>query len=293
MLDDAAPVLVLAQEIVDVERRLAEELVAALGLEHQQLALDGADGRGRDIAVFRLQIRGVVRDQRQRRAQVFEIEEEQALFVGDAEDDVQHAFLRVVEIEQTREQQRPHLRNRRAHRMALLAENIPERHGKAVWLIGEADLLRALDEGRLGVAGLREAGEIALHIRKEDGGARIGKALGEALQGDGLAAAGRAGNQPVTVAEGQGQVAIGEVLRAFTAGATDGAYENFARGGVGIVGHVQRGLRENHVSSCENLYHPPRLRISRRFSRAPPCRAPPLANASWRAKFDDEEGNRE
>ena len=50
-VDDAAPVAVGAHQVLDVERRLAEELVALLVLEHEELALDRADGGLRDVAV--------------------------------------------------------------------------------------------------------------------------------------------------------------------------------------------------------------------------------------------------
>jgi len=42
---------------------------------------------------------GIVRDVLQHGAQIFEIEKEQAVFVGDLENDVEHAFLRVVQLE--------------------------------------------------------------------------------------------------------------------------------------------------------------------------------------------------
>ena len=42
----------ILQEVVDVERGLAEELVGALLLEHKQAALHNADGGGRDVAVL-------------------------------------------------------------------------------------------------------------------------------------------------------------------------------------------------------------------------------------------------
>src|SRR5512139_116387 len=51
-IDHAALVAVRANEIIYFQRRLAEELVAALRLQHKQLALDGADARRRDIPVF-------------------------------------------------------------------------------------------------------------------------------------------------------------------------------------------------------------------------------------------------
>ena len=61
--------------------------------------------------------------------QVLEIDQRQLLVVGDLEGDVEHAFLRLAQIHQPRQQQRPELRDRRADRMALLAEQIPEDHG--------------------------------------------------------------------------------------------------------------------------------------------------------------------
>ena len=41
------------QQVVDVERGQAEELIGSLSLQLQQRALDGADGSSGDIAVFR------------------------------------------------------------------------------------------------------------------------------------------------------------------------------------------------------------------------------------------------
>ena len=57
-IDDAVAVGIGLDEVVDVERGLAEELVGALLLEHQQAALDDADGCRRDIAVLAPQFRG-------------------------------------------------------------------------------------------------------------------------------------------------------------------------------------------------------------------------------------------
>jgi len=53
---DHALVAVGLEQIVEVERRLAEELVAALLLEREQAALDGADAGGRDVAVRRFEL---------------------------------------------------------------------------------------------------------------------------------------------------------------------------------------------------------------------------------------------
>ena len=53
-VDDAAAVAVDLQQVVDVERGFAEELVAALLLERDQTALDRADAGGGDVAVLGL-----------------------------------------------------------------------------------------------------------------------------------------------------------------------------------------------------------------------------------------------
>jgi hypothetical protein len=125
----------------------------------------------------------------------------QLLLVGDAEGDVEHAFLRVVEIEQAGQQQRPHLGDGGADRVALLAENVPEHGGELIGLVFHADLLGALDEGRLGVAGRRDPREVALDVGGEDRHAVAGKTLRHHLQAHGLAGTGRAGHQAVAVGE--------------------------------------------------------------------------------------------
>ena len=77
----------------------------ALLLERQQAALDRADARGRHVAVVGLQLLRVIADVLQHRAQVLQVEQQQAVVVGDLEDERQHARLRFVEIEHPRQQQ--------------------------------------------------------------------------------------------------------------------------------------------------------------------------------------------
>jgi hypothetical protein len=76
-------------EVGDVEHRLAEELVAALRVDLHQAALDRADARRADVAVAGLVLRRVVGDVLQHRAQVLEVEQEQAVVVGDLEDELE------------------------------------------------------------------------------------------------------------------------------------------------------------------------------------------------------------
>jgi ribosomal protein S28E/S33 len=103
-------------------------MVRALGLQGQQLALDRADGGGRDVAVLGADLVGMVGDVFQRRLKVLQVQQQQAVLVGDVEGDVQHAFLGVVQLQQARQEQRAHLGDGRADRMAFLAEQVPEHH---------------------------------------------------------------------------------------------------------------------------------------------------------------------
>ena len=63
--------------------------------------------------------------------------------------------------------------------------------------------LGALHQRFLGLARGADAGEIALDVGGEHRHAGLRKAFGQHLQRDGLAGAGRAGDQPVAVAEPQ------------------------------------------------------------------------------------------
>ncbi len=87
--------------------------------------------RRRDVAVFCLELLRVVGDVLERGSQVLEVEEQEAVVVGDLEDERKHAFLRVVELEDPREQERPHVRHGRPDRMTLLAEDVPHTAGHA------------------------------------------------------------------------------------------------------------------------------------------------------------------
>ena len=92
------------QQVVDIESRLAEELVGPLLSERQQPALNGGDAGGGHVAVRRGVLLGVFADVLQHGLQVFQIEQQQPLFVGDFEHDAQDAVLRLVQIQQATEQ---------------------------------------------------------------------------------------------------------------------------------------------------------------------------------------------
>jgi hypothetical protein len=121
--------LTVCMKVVDVQHRLAEELVAALGLDLQQPALDGAHAGGADVAVLGGELGCVLAHVLQHGAQVLQVQQQQAVVVGDLEDDVQHAGLGLVQVEHAGQQQRAHVGDGGAHRVALLAEDVPQRGG--------------------------------------------------------------------------------------------------------------------------------------------------------------------
>ena len=102
------------------------------------MALDRAYGRRGDIAILGGQARRVFGQMLHQGAQILQVEQQQALLVCELERNVEDTLLDVVQFEKTRQQQRPHVRDRCADRMALLAEKIPEHHGEIVWHIGGA-----------------------------------------------------------------------------------------------------------------------------------------------------------
>ena len=204
-VDGAAAVRGALEEVVDLQRGLAEEVLPALVLQHQELALDRPHRGGRDVAVFRRELGGVLRHVAEQGAQVLEVEQQQALLVRHPEQDVQHARLGVVELQQPRHQQRPHLGDGRPDGRALLAEQVPEHRREGLRRVGYADRAGPVEEGRPPVAGHRQPREVALHVGREDRHAGAAEALREGLQRHGLAGARGARDEAVSVAHRQRQ----------------------------------------------------------------------------------------
>ena len=103
MLTVPLPSLRLNQ-ILEIERGFAEKLVGALGLEREKAALDRSGAGSRDISILGFELIGIVRDVLQHRAQILQIEKQQSVLVGNLENHVEYAFLRVVQLEQAPEQ---------------------------------------------------------------------------------------------------------------------------------------------------------------------------------------------
>ena len=209
--DAATPFGINRHQVGQLQRRFAEQPCPALVFQHQQTALDGANGGGGDIAIAQRHRCGVLADPDQQGLQVFQVQQRQPLFIRQTKGDVQHPFLRFGQFQQACNQQRPHFGNGGADRVALFAEQIPENHRKgAVAIIRHADGGGAFGESLVQLAtfgpGHRQPGQIALDIGQEHRDPRPGKAFGQPLQCHGLAGAGGPGDQPVPVAELQQQV---------------------------------------------------------------------------------------
>ena len=199
-VDNAAPAFIKLHPVGDVQRGFAEEGIAALVLQHGDGALNRTDRRHGHVAVIQRILLGVFPDVGEHGLQVLEVEQEHVLIVCDAEEDAQHACLRVVEVHQPREQRRPHFAHGRADGMPLFAEHVPE-HGRerAVLERRHAALRQAIGDIVAVCAGLHHPGEIALDIREEHGHAHVRKSLCQHLEGDGFARTGRPSNETMAV----------------------------------------------------------------------------------------------
>ena len=199
-----------AQEVLKVESGLAEEVVGALLLQHQQPALDDADGLRGDVAVFAAQLGGALAHLGNDLAQVLEIEERHfgiavgPLVLGPAERDVQHAFLRLGQFEQARQQYGPHFLDGRADRMAVDAVDVPERGWeRGVRIALQTHVGSPLHKVRLRLALHGDTGKIALNVGREDWNAGGREPLGQNLQGHRLAGAGCPRDQAMAVGQPQ------------------------------------------------------------------------------------------
>src|SRR5438552_8491840 len=185
-------------QVIEIECGFAEKFVRALRFEREQIALDRSGAGGRNVPVLRFELVGAVPDVLQHRTQVLEVQQKPSIFVGDFENDVEHAFLCVVQLEQAPKQQRPHFRNSRAHRVTLLAEYVPKHHRRGFASeIVDLKLLRALEDFGIISARLTETREVAFHVCHEDRHAAGAEILRERLKRNRFARTGGAGDQSV------------------------------------------------------------------------------------------------
>jgi hypothetical protein len=141
---------------------------------------------GRDIAVAGLQGSGILGDVGQQGPQILHVEQQPAVLVGDMKDDVDHAFLHLVEIQKPRQQHRAHLAQGRSDRVALLALDVPEhdRIGRInePFLLLQAHFGNALGDPSAAAPRLTDPGKVALDIGQKDRHPDLAESLGEALE---------------------------------------------------------------------------------------------------------------
>jgi hypothetical protein len=153
-----------------------------------------------DIAVANRDFLRILAQMHEKGAQILEIEKQQSLVVGDFEGNIKNTFLRIGQVHQAGKQKRSHFRYGRADRMALFSEEVPEDHGELLKLIRvELDRLGAREQEVLRLPFRGDAGKIALYVGAEYRDARIGEGFGKYLERHGLARAGCAGDQAMTV----------------------------------------------------------------------------------------------
>ena len=195
---------IATHQVMNIQRRLAKESIRALLLQHQEPPLDGAHRRAGNEPVFVGQLGRMFAHPVQHRAEILQVQQQQAMIVRDAEHRVEHAALGVIQLQQAGQKQRPHVGNRGAHWVPVLAEHVPERHRAAPLLeIPESRLANAPRHLVRCLAGNADAGQIALHVRQKDRHANAGESFRQHLQAHGLARARRSRDQPVPVGHGR------------------------------------------------------------------------------------------
>ena len=132
--------------------------------------------------------------------QVFEIEQQHAVVVGNLEDDIEHAHLRVVQTQHAANQQRSHVGDGGAHRVALLTKYVPQRAGAGMGLWqSNATLLQGGCQFAPNRSGLTDAGQVPLDVGQKHRYTRHREAFCNFLECDGLASAGGSRDQTMAV----------------------------------------------------------------------------------------------
>ena len=204
----ATAVLVAGEPILQVKVGLAEEDVAALVFHGNEGAQDCAHGLAAHAAVGSFDFLGMLRHVVEHGPQILQIDQQQALVIGNAKHYVQHALLHFRELQQTGKQRGPHVGNGHTHRNAVPFQHGPEAAGRPfVAPALDAELLDAGLHLFVVGAGLAHTPHVALHVGHEHGHACLGKALCNDLQRYGLARTGRTGDQTMAIRLVQQQIA--------------------------------------------------------------------------------------
>ena len=201
----------------DVERRFAEERIAALVFQDGDCALDRADAGLGYVAVVQGIFLRVLADMDEHRLKVMQVAQFIPFVPRNAEKDVHDAALRLVEAQHTAQQQGTHLFHSGTDRMSLFGINIPEYGGVLFVIEGigiHAAALQPPVQAFAADPGFHHAAQVAFDIAQENRHAHVGKAFRQDLQGNGFPCAGGPGDQPVPVGHGRQQIDRTIVARA-------------------------------------------------------------------------------
>jgi hypothetical protein len=137
--------------------------------------------------------------------------QQEPIVVGDFEDEHQHACLGVVEIQDSAQQQRPHLTDGGPHRMSLFTEDIPE-HDRITCQgpVSQTEGLHPCVELRRTLPGLRDSRQVSLYVRREYGHADGAERLCHDLQRDSFPRTGRACNQAMAISHSGQQTQLAD-----------------------------------------------------------------------------------
>ena len=137
---------------------------------------------GSDVAVGQLVILGIVANILHHAAQILQIDQQQALFVCNAEDDPQNAGLGLIQTQQPGNQFRAHFGDGGTHRQAQLAVNVPEADGVGgVGKVFNAEIVDAPADVLGLMTGLHHTGQVALDVCNKYGYSHIAEGLRQHL----------------------------------------------------------------------------------------------------------------
>ena len=201
-IDNTAAVFCRSKPVLDIQCRFAEENIRTLILQTQQSSLDSTDAGGSDVAVACFELGSIITDVLYHAAQILEIQQQQALVICYAENNIHYTALSFVQLQQTAEQIRSHFRNGCAHGNASLAVNVPEAYrvtGKFPVCFQTQLISQTLAEVFAVLTGQAHTGNVALDISQKNRYAHFAEAFCQHLERNGFACTGSTGNQAVTI----------------------------------------------------------------------------------------------
>ena len=203
--DDAAALVVDAQQIVRVELRLAEEGVAALAGKVDQRSQDDTRRRRRHPAqVFQVGLTRVAGQMADHAAQIVQGHQAAIVFVGPMKDQPQRRLLGSIEPQYLRQKDRTEAGNAGTHRHPDSARAERQKlHRKAARRPVVAGVFRARGGLVVGLPRPGQPGQVALHVGHQHRDTRGAELFGNQLQRLGLAGSRCSGHQTVPVDGGQ------------------------------------------------------------------------------------------